>query len=554
MKGRAATPAPSPLAAQLLASGRLTGEILARAEQVRARQGRALGQVLVDSGVLDEEQLYETYAAVVGLPVWDGRGRVVDDPPLPVEWCWDNAVLPVRWRERATLVLAAAEDAGLIDLLRRQLPDWDLALYPERELLYRLEEQFAGLLDGAGESGEADDHALRLADVDQLKDLALEGAIVRRVNDMLTTGARLGASDIHLEPARGRVELRYRVDGVLHTRPGPSVDEYPAVASRLKILANLDIAERRLPQDGRFKTRAGGREIDIRVSTMPSQHGEDVALRLLAQKTQKVELDGVGLSDGVKSRLRALLQHAQGMLLVTGPTGAGKTTTLYAGLTELIDGKRKIITVEDPVEYEIEGITQIQINGDIGMTFASALRSILRHDPDVVFVGEIRDTETAEIAVQAALTGHLVLSTLHTNSALGAVPRLINMGVPDYLLAGSLLGVTAQRLVRRLCPACARAVRIEPALAERFGLDPAREVAEAVGCEECGQTGYAGRLPIVEAAPMSDPLRDAILRDSTLEGLRRAAENAGFASMLDDGIARVVAGETTFAEVLRVVG
>lgn len=523
-------------------------DMCARAADLSLQTGRSLGVTLVDMGVLSEETLFVALSAVTGMAVWDGRGDFAELAPYPQEFLLANNILPIQTSEgRNLLLVGEVEDPGLLDLIRRTAPDWELGLFAENEIRFRLESHYQ--LDHEADTVELFDS---LSSVEHLKDLALEAPIIRMVNDIIGSGVRMGASDIHLEPSRSRVELRYRVDGVLHSRPPPAFEDYPAVVSRLKILSQLDIAERRVPQDGRIKLRTGGKDVDIRVSTIPTNFGEDIALRLLDQKKQVLDLDTLGFSTDFVSTFRSGLRHSHGLVLVTGPTGSGKSTCLYAGLRDIIDGRTKIITVEDPIEYEIPSLTQIQVNHEIGVDFASALRSILRHDPDVIFVGEIRDRETAEIAVQSALTGHLVLSTIHTNSALSAIDRLLNMGIPDYLISSSLLMVTGQRLLRKLCPHCRRSVTVDSVLAERYGLPEGATVYEAVGCPDCGGIGYRHRMPINEVLTVSADLRHLILVDRSASRMMETARAAGYVTMVEDGMAKVVQGLTTIEEVLRV--
>ena len=533
------------LAIALVEGGLVSSELLARTSELAESTGRSIAQTLLDMGAISDEQLYGAYSEVTGLPIWNSRGTVAEDSPFTPEFLVYNRILPIAGPP-LTYVIADPEDTGLLDILRRLAPEAEVAIFPESEIAFRLEEHFK--MDRAEDQGDGRD----LSNVEHLKDLALEAPIIRQVNDLIANGVKMGASDIHLEPFRNRVELRYRVDGVLHNRPAPNREDFPAIVSRVKILAQLDIAERRLPQDGRIKVRTAGKDVDIRVSTIPLAFGEDVALRLLDQKRQVLDLDQLNFDDEFVEKFRSCLKHSHGLVLVTGPTGSGKTTCLYAGLKDIVDGRTKIITVEDPVEFEIPGLSQIQVNAEIGMAFADALRSILRHDPDVIFVGEIRDRETAEIAVQSALTGHLVLSTVHTNSALGAVGRLLNMGVPDYLIASSLLAVTGQRLLRTLCTHCRRPMSLDPAVADRFGLPRNATIYEPAGCDECGQIGYRGRLPIAEILTIDAKLRQLILTDPTADGLLNSAREGGFRSMLDDGMAKVAAGITSIDEVLRV--
>lgn len=535
---------------EALARNGVEAALLERARQVRDRNGQRLGRVLTDLGVMSQEQVYQCYADALGFPLWDGEGVAEIREELGREFLSFNRVLPVSRDGNAWLVVDDPEDDGLIDQLSKLLPAARIAVCPPNRLAASLDALLGTATDG-GDDGAALDTEL---DVEHLKDMALEAPIIRQVNDMINSGIEIGASDIHLEPFKNRIELRYRVDGVLHNRPPPTVEDYPAVVSRIKIIGGMDIAERRLPQDGRIRIKGSGRDVDIRVSSIPTLHGEDIVLRLLDQKSQGLSLEATGLSQHIVTQLRESLDRSHGLLLVTGPTGSGKTTTLYSSLKEIIDGRKKIITVEDPVEYEIGGISQIQVNDAAGMGFANVLRSILRHDPDVVFIGEIRDRETAEIAVQASLTGHLVLSTIHTNSAVGAIGRFLDMGIADYLLASSLIGVTAQRLVRELCPQCREPVALDDALAERFGLAPGRQVFRAVGCAACARTGYSGRFPISEYLAVDARLRHEILHDPSIDTLTHTAQASGYKSLLLDGIDRILDGQTTIDEVLRVAG
>ena len=540
---------PSGLAALLLQRGVLDASGLARVEEIRAHSPQRLSHLVVDMGLLSWDALYEIFADVTGLPLWDGEGDSFVDEGFPDGFLDYNHILPVQRVGGQSLVIDDPEDDGLIDMLQRLRPEVPLFLAPPQKLKHALEALFG---TNADESTEA--RGLGAEDISHLKDLALEAPIIRQVSELITAGVEMRASDIHLEPGKQGVELRYRVDGVLHARAAPLPDDYPAVSSRIKILANLDIAERRLPQDGRIRLRTAGRDVDIRVSTLPTPHGEDIVLRLLDQKTQSLSLQATGLASRIVDLYKENLRRSNGLILVTGPTGSGKSTTLYSGLTEIIDGTRKIITVEDPVEYEIPGITQMQVNEGAGLTFSTVLRSILRHDPDVVFIGEIRDRETAEIAVQASLTGHLVLSTIHTNSATGAIGRFLDMGVADYLLSSSLIAISAQRLLRRLCEDCRQLELPDAATVERFSLDAGKPLFHAKGCPKCGRTGYRGRLPIGEMLQMTPALRQQILQDPSTGALNAAAHAGHFRTLMDDGLDRVREGLTTIEEVLRVAG
>ena len=398
-------------------------------------------------------------------------------------------------------------------------------------------------------SDENDD---RLAD---LRELSSQPPVIRYVNLLLREAYDARASDVHLEATRGGLIARFRLDGALVAAPEPPRQMQQAVVSRLKAIAELDIAERRRPQDGRIRVRLAERELDLRVSTVPTVHGESVVLRLLDRGGKPVGLADLGMRAETQSEFERLIARPNGMLLVTGPTGGGKTTTLYAALQLRDSTSEKIITVEDPVEYELAGITQVPVHRQAGVTFATALRSILRQDPDVVMVGEMRDQETAEIAVQAAMTGHLVLSTLHTNDAVGTIPRLLDLGIPDYLISGTLEGVLAQRLVRRICAGCAVS---EPGSAALLMSLAGREIEPMIvrrgtGCAACRGTGFLGRTGLFELLVFTDPIRAAISRRCTVGALRQLAVEQGMTPLREHGIALVREGITTVDEVLRVV-
>ncbi len=391
-------------------------------------------------------------------------------------------------------------------------------------------------------------------DVERLRDLASEAPVVRIVNRLISSAVDQRASDIHIEPFEQSLRIRYRVDGML--KDGESVPRslHAAMISRLKIMAGLNIAERRLPQDGRIRLAIRGRDIDLRVATMPIMHGEAVVLRILDRGSVKLDFDALGFSANALTAYRSGLTRPNGIVLVTGPTGSGKTTTLYTSLLELNTIDRKVLTVEDPIEYQLDGINQVQIKPQIDLTFAHVLRAMLRHDPDVIMVGEVRDLETAEIAIQAALTGHLVLSTLHTNNAAATLMRLIDMGVETFLLTSTLNVVVAQRLVRRLCPSCREAYVPLPKVVEQLGVDAVSGTRfwHAKGCERCGNTGYHGRVSLNEVLVMNDAVRETLLSRSDAGALHRVACESGMVPMIRDGIAKTLAGITTVEEVLRV--
>jgi general secretion pathway protein E/type IV pilus assembly protein PilB len=432
-------------------------------------------------------------------------------------------------------------------------------LAPSEALRRELKERLGVGADTLGILG--DEAGLEVVEQTGGEDANLDGAaedasIIRFVNQVLRDAIELRASDIHLEPFESELRIRYRIDGVLQEVPVPAQIKrfQPAIVARVKILSHLNIAEKRLPQDGRIKVRIDEAEVDIRVSIIPMLHGEAVVLRLLRQNAALRGVAELGLGPRELNALRRVLQLPHGIVLVTGPTGSGKTSTLYTALQEINDAERKIITIEDPIEYQLRGINQIQVSEKSGLTFARGLRSILRHDPDVILIGEIRDAETAQIAVQASLTGHLVFSTLHTNDAPGAITRLVDMGIEPYLVASAIEAVLAQRLVRVLCPHC-RAVDDSPtcrALGARLGVKPDAVVYRAVGCRECRQTGYHGRRAIFEWMDTNAEIRELILRSASTDAVRDAASRAGLRTLADDGRRLVEEGVTTLDEVMSV--
>lgn len=419
----------------------------------------------------------------------------------------------------------------------------------------------------AGNTGESqhiaaglEDHPdlMSLADsvpeTEDLMDQEDDAPIIRLINALLSEAIRLNASDIHIETFEKRLSVRFRVDGILKEIVSPKRELSPLLVSRIKVMAKLDIAEKRVPQDGRISLRLAGREVDVRVSTLPSNFGERVVMRLLDKQAGRLNMTYLGLSDNDYSELKRLIHRPHGIILVTGPTGSGKTTTLYAALTDLNDNTRNILTAEDPIEFQLDGIGQTQVNNKVDMTFARSLRAMLRQDPDVVMVGEIRDLETAEIAVQASLTGHLVLSTLHTNTAIGAVTRLQDMGVEPFLLSSSLIGVVAQRLVRTLCPHChtwALADAYQTQIFTEIGEVGEIKLPKPVGCEKCNQSGFRGRTAIYEVVPVDDKLRQ-LIHSQTAEFELEAYARSKTPSIRADGLKKVLAGKTTLEEVLRV--
>jgi general secretion pathway protein E len=482
---------------------------------------------------------------------------------LRAPWLEQHGVLPLR-RDGAALHvatwLAAPDPLALDELALHCGGRVVLQRRPEGELRAAIRRLYAsagttaeGVIAGLAADAEAGRGAPRDLALDDLLHLANEAPVVRLVNLLVLEALDARASDVHLEAFTDGLRVRYRIDGVLQAAPSPPPHLSAAIISRLKIMADLDIAERRLPQDGRIRLRLQDRQVDVRVATAPTLHGESVVLRLLDREQGQRSLAEMGMGDDLLARFRAVIARPHGIVLVTGPTGSGKTTTLYAAIEALRTGREKILTVEDPVEHELRGVPQVPVNEKVGVTFASALRALLRQDPDILLVGEIRDPETAQVATQAALTGHLVLSTLHTNDAPGAITRLLDLGVPAYLVAGTLEAVLAQRLVRVLCPRCRRPVVPDAGARARFGDAAVPDVVhEAVGCGQCRQTGYRGRQGIFELLVLDDTLR-ALTHDHAGTGpLRAAARAAGMRTLRDDALRLVGAGVTSLDEALRV--
>jgi len=451
--------------------------------------------------------------------------------------------------ETLTVAIADALNVAAVDELRLKTRRTIKTLVAEAAAIRHAIGRYYGAAGTIAEVAQAIHEATLPADE---MAAAAEAPIVRLVDLLILQALKERASDIHLEPGEGLVRTRFRVDGVLRVVHGPPPRLAPAVVSRIKVLAKLDIAEKRKPQDGRFRVTVEGRTVDLRVSTIPTPFGEKVALRLLDAETVLLGMEQLGFAPETLAAFQPLIHLPHGILLVTGPTGSGKTTTLYAALQTINTEEKHILTIEDPIEYQLPGINQVQVNPKAEVTFASALRAFLRQDPNIIMVGEIRDRETAEIAIQAALTGHLVLSTLHTNDAPGALVRLVDMGVEPFLIASSVIGVLAQRLVRVICPQC-KTARPPPAeLAARLGLPSGATVARGAGCPACQQTGYQGRLGLFELMPMTESLRALVAAKASGPVLREQARAAGMRALWDDGVAKMVAGTTTLEEVLRV--
>ncbi|MDP2827038.1 MAG: type II secretion system ATPase GspE [Sulfuricellaceae bacterium] len=550
----------------LIDSGKLNALDLERALRLQESGGQErLGAILIRSGMVAERVVIDALSGQLDLHIVETKAY----PELPileekvaVRFLKESRALPLH--EDADQLFLAMENpldefvvqafhllTGREIVCRLAVPsELDAAF----ERLYGSGKSSMGQLVGEVETREEDEGS---EDLQQLKELASEAPIIRIVGLIISHALSARASDIHVEPFENRLIVRYRVDGVMHEVESPPRRFSAAVISRIKIMASLDIAERRLPQDGRIKLRIQGKEIDLRVSTVPTMHGESVVMRILDKSGTALDFTSLGFDPDVLARFMEVLTQPHGILLVTGPTGSGKTTTLYTALDKLNNPDIKILTVEDPVEYQMEGINQIQVKAQIGLTFANALRSIVRQDPDVIMIGEIRDLETAQIAVQSALTGHMVLSTLHTNDAASTVNRLLDMGMDDYLLTSTVNGILAQRLVRTLCTHCREAHPALPEVVEEMKLrrytnsDPII-LYRPTGCEQCGGTGYMGRLSIIELLVMSDPIRSLIMRHVTAGEIRQLAIAEGMQTMYENGLSKAVAGVTTIEEVLRV--
>ncbi|WP_421576395.1 type II secretion system ATPase GspE [Stenotrophomonas maltophilia] len=562
----AASTAESRIVAVLLEKGRLKDGDLARARPLHRESGGSLLGLLVRLGLVSERDHAQTSAEVLGLPLLDAK-TVPESPP---EALLDGLPLTLRFLKQFHVCPLALHDDA-IDLWVSDPQDpyaadaVQLAIGLPVRLHVGLRSEIDDLIErwfGQGRSAmgaiieTADGEGAAVDDIEHLRDLASEAPVIRLVNLVIQRAVELRASDIHIEPFENRLKVRYRVDGVLIEGESPPVNLTAAVISRIKIMARLNIAERRLPQDGRIMLRVQGKELDLRVSSVPTAHGESVVMRLLDRDTVVFDFHRLGFTDAFLPQFRKVLEQPHGILLVTGPTGSGKTTTLYTALSQLNTADVKIITVEDPVEYQIEGINQIQAKPQIGLDFANALRSIVRQDPDIIMIGEMRDLETARIAIQSALTGHLVLSTLHTNNAAGGITRLLDMGVEDYLLTSTINGILAQRLVRRLEPQHAQRYAASPEEVEKFGLRRLQPEGEIflyrAQPSAIAPTGYLGRTTIVEFLVMNDALRSAVMRRAGMGEIEQIARAAGMRTMYEDGLSKALQGHTTLEEVLRV--
>ena len=550
----------------LVERGKLELPNLERALKLQEGESREkIGVILLRLGMVSGRDLADALADQLDLPV----AQANDFPELPLmeerlssKFLRDAQAVPLREDDdEVAVAVADPTDSYVISAVQMAAGKRVRAyIAAPNEIDAALERLYGGGKSSMGQIVDnitTRDEEQDLGDVEHLKDLASEAPVIRLVNLVLTKALEQRASDIHIEPYENRLVVRYRIDGVLHEVESPPRRLSAAVISRVKIMAALDIAERRLPQDGRIKLRIQGKEIDLRVSTVPTMHGESVVMRILDKGGVPLNFEALGFEGQNMRRFIHSLDQVHGILLVTGPTGSGKTTTLYTALDRLNKPDVKIITVEDPVEYQMAGINQIQVKPQIDLTFANALRSIVRQDPDIIMVGEIRDVETVRIAMQSALTGHMVLSTVHTNDAPSTISRLLDMGAEDYLLTSTLNGVLAQRLVRTLCPKCREPHPALPEVIEQMNLRkfvPEGEIVlyKPVGCSECAGTGYWGRICIIEMMTMTDNIRSLIMRHSTSGDIRAEAIREGMETMFENGVRKSLAGITTIEEVLRV--
>jgi general secretion pathway protein E len=552
-----------------LERGMIDEEELRTALNLQSESKEKIGKLLVDLGYVSEKDCLAVVSEHLGIPLISGAQY----PAVPV---LEN-VLTHRFMKQCKSVPIAFEDNILTLAMTDPLDDatQDLigqttgytvraVLGAESEIMDVLERfygssasTFGRIIEGI-DDGNFENLSDEIEDIEQLKDLASEAPVIRLVNLIISKAIENRASDIHIEPFEKDLKVRYRIDGILYDKESPPKKLKAAIISRVKIMSKLNIAERRLPQDGRIKLKVLGKDIDLRVSTLPTMYGESVVMRILDKSNSDLyDIRRLGFPEDSLRELESLIRRPHGILLVTGPTGSGKTTTLYSALDTINLPDKKIITIEDPVEYQMDGVNQIQVNPQIGLTFASGLRHIVRQDPDVIMIGEIRDLETAEIAIRAALTGHLVFSTLHTNDAPSAISRLVDMGAEDYLIASSLLGVLAQRLVRVICPHCRIEVFPVHEMLDEIGYRrgqgrEADRFYEGQGCERCSNTGFAGRVGIYELMILNDELRKLTVGKADSGQIRKKALEAGMRALRDDGWMKVRQGMTTVSEILRV--
>lgn len=552
----------------LINQGMINSEQLKKALEIqKTGNKKKVGEILVNQGAISQKQLLQALQHVYEAEYIELE-EVIIDPEIvtiiPKRIAVRYKIVPLS-KEDNTLIIAMANplDVNTIDYIKE---------YTKMEVIpkFASEEDITNVLSTYYEAGGHFDDLLEKVDVSTVADygdevnlseleaISQEAPVIQLVNIIIAQGIKERASDIHLEPTKRGLLVRYRIDGILHDVRMLPARIKPAIISRVKILSRMDIAERRLPQDGRFQLRFGAREVDLRVSSIPTVYEEKIVMRLLDKSQGIISLDGVGFADEQLEEFRRMIRSSYGIILLTGPTGSGKSTTLYGALNEIDSVEKNVITVEDPVEYKLERINQINVRPKINLTFANALRSILRQDPDIIMIGEMRDSETAHIAVQSALTGHLVFSTLHTNDAVSSLTRMVDLGIAPFLISSSVIGVMAQRLVRRICPKCIEEYTPEPGVLENLKVNFQLPVSESVklyhgkGCDYCKNTGYRGRTAIFEMVRINEDVRSMIMKHSSSNEIKEIAIKNGMHTLLDSGVERALEGVTTIDEVLRV--
>ena len=557
----------TPFISFLIERGKISKESWEKAlSSIGPLENTPIEEYLVSAGILTEEEFRSNLEKFFEVPF-----AAKDDFPqepllinnLSLQFMKESKFIPARLIDKElTVIMSNPLDYYAMDAIRLATGHEVRPLIgKEAEILWAIDQYYGSGVTSMEKIIEDIDsipqyQAEEEENVNHLRDMASEGPVIRLVNLIITRAIETRASDIHFEPFEDQFRVRYRIDGVLHDVESPPKRLQAAIVSRVKIMAKLNIAERRLPQDGRIMLRVKGKEIDFRVSTVPTIHGESTVLRILDKSSIVLDIEKLGFPVDTIEGFKELIQRPHGIILVTGPTGSGKTTTLYCALEKINSPEKKIITVEDPVEYQLRGVNQIQVKPSIGLSFANALRSIVRQDPDVILIGEIRDAETAEIAIHSALTGHLVLSTLHTNDAPSAITRLIDMGMEDYLLSSTIIGILAQRLVRVACPNCRAPYSPDPAILKEMKVDGAKladfNISEVKGCDSCSHTGYWGRSGIFEFLKVTDDIERLILEKKDSHIIKEAARRNGMRTLREDGWLKVKQGVTTLSEVLRV--
>ena len=557
-----------PIGEILIREGSITRDQLQRGLAHQREIGKRLGEILIELGSVSEEDVAKALAKQFSLPYLSLASLSMT--PVPIhhrpssKYLREHKIFPLEVKDGViTVAMSDMADPYTLDDLRMSTGlTITVCLAQDREILEAIDQYYGDgqatiekIVKGYSEEegGASGDER---EDVDHLRDLASEAPVIQLVNLVITRAVEARASDIHIEPFEDTLRIRYRVDGVLVDHESPPKRLQRAVISRVKIMAKMNIAERRLPQDGRIRLQILGKDLDLRVSTIPTLHGESVVMRILDRSSLLLSLRDMGMPEDIRLQFQRLIRKPHGMILVTGPTGSGKTTTLYTALSEINSVDKKIITIEDPVEYQLQGVNQIHVKPKIGLTFANGLRSIVRQDPDIIMVGEIRDAETADIAIHSALTGHLVFSTLHTNDAPGAITRLLDMGIENYLVSSVLVAVLAQRLVRVICPECRESYRLDSAAIHRMGIktevDGALQVFRGKGCAACNFTGYRGRSGIYEFLVISEEIQRLILEKADSNMIRQKALQLGMKTLWEDGWRNVELGVTTLEDLLRV--